>query len=99
MSLREAPFEAPWQAQLFALTVAMNEAGQFSWNEWAEVFGPRVKGVGADQYWETWSEALVALLETKGIAEAAEILTLTQRWQAAAKATPHGAPIVLEAAD
>ena len=99
MSTPEAPFEAPWQAQLFALTVAMNEAGQFSWSEWAEVFGPRVKGVGADQYWETWSEALVALLEAKGIAEAADILALTQRWKAAAKATPHGKPILLAALD
>jgi len=79
--------------------VAMNEAGQFSWSEWAEVFGPRVQSVGADQEWEAWAEALVALLEAKGIAEAAEIITLTQRWQAAAKATPHGKPIVLEAAD
>lgn len=99
MSQPEAPFEEPWQAQLFALTVALNEAGQFTWSEWAEVFGPRVKGVGADQYWETWSEALVALLEAKGIAGAPDILALTRRWQAAAKATPHGKPILLSALD
>jgi hypothetical protein len=46
-----------------------------------------------------WSEALVALLEAKGIAGASDILALTERWQAAAKATPHGKPILLSAAD
>lgn len=99
LSQPEAPFEEPWQAQLFALTVALNEAGQFSWSEWADEFGPRVKGLGADQYWETWSEALVALIEAKGIAAAPDVIALTQRWQAAAKATPHGKPILLSAAD
>jgi nitrile hydratase accessory protein len=95
----DAPFEEPWQAQLFALTVALNEAGHFAWSEWAEVFGPRVQGVGAEHYWEIWSEALVALLEAKGIAAASDVLALTERWQAAARATPHGKPILLSAAD
>jgi nitrile hydratase accessory protein len=93
----EAPFDEPWQAQLFALTVALNEAGRFTWSEWAEVFGPRVQGEPAAHYWEVWSEALVALLEGKGIADATEVLAMTERWQAAARATPHGQPIVLPA--
>ena len=99
MQAPDAPFEEPWQAQLFALTVALNESGRFSWGEWAAEFGPRVQGVGAEHYWETWSEALVALLEKKGIAAASEVLALTERWQAAARATPHGTPILLSAAD
>jgi hypothetical protein len=41
----------------------------------------------------------VALLERKGIAAASEVLALTERWQAAARATPHGKPILLSAAD
>jgi nitrile hydratase accessory protein len=93
----EAPFDEPWQAQLFALTVALNEAGRFSWSEWAEVFGPRVQGESAAHYWEVWSEALVVLLEGKGIADASEVVAMTERWQAAARATPHGQPIVLPA--
>lgn len=91
----DAPFDAPWQAQLFALTVALNEAGQFTWAEWAEVFGPRVQDVEAAFYWEVWSQALIALLQSKGIAGAAEVQQLTQDWQAAARATPHGQPITL----
>ena len=99
MKTPDAPFEEPWQAQLFALTVALNEGGHFAWTEWAEVFGPRVQGVGPEHYWDIWSEALVALLERKGIADASEVLALTERWQAAARATPHGKPILLSAAD
>lgn len=30
----------PWQAQLFALTVHLNERGLFDWSTWARYFGP-----------------------------------------------------------
>lgn len=94
----EAPFETPWQAQLFALTLALNEAGHFNWTEWSAVFGPRVTGVPAERYWEVWSEALVALLEARGIADAETVAALQAQWQTAARNTPHGTPITLEAA-
>lgn len=98
MNRPDAPFQEPWQAQLFALTVALNEAGHFTWPEWTAVFGPRVQHAGAEEYWQIWSEALVALLEARGIAGAGEVRALTERWQAAARATPHGKPILLSAA-
>jgi hypothetical protein len=95
----EAPFEEPWQAQLFRADRGAERGGQFTWTEWAESSARACKGVGAEHYWEVWSEALVALLERKGIAAASEVFALTERWQAAAKATPHGKPILLSAAD
>ncbi|WP_343080044.1 nitrile hydratase accessory protein [Ostreiculturibacter nitratireducens] len=98
MNAPEAPFVEPWQAQLFALTVALNEAGHFTWTEWTAVFGPRVQAVEASSYWQIWCEALVELLERCGFADAAEVQALTERWKAAARATPHGKPIVLSAA-
>jgi nitrile hydratase accessory protein len=94
----EAPFDDPWQAQLFALTVALNEAGAFSWREWTETFGARVRDAEAADYWTIWSDALVTLLERKRIAQPGEIAALAERWRAAARATPHGQPIRLEAA-
>ncbi len=99
MNTPEAPFDEPWQAQLFALTVALNEARHFSWPEWAAVFGPRVQDVAAEDYWQVWSDALVVLLEERGIAGADEVRAQTERWQAAARATPHGQPIELSAAE
>ena len=98
MNPPDAPFDEPWQAQLFAITVALNESGRFSWSDWAAAFGPRVETADADLYWKIWSEALVALLEDRGIAEASKVHALTERWQAAARATPHGHPIELTAA-
>jgi nitrile hydratase accessory protein len=94
----DAPFEEPWQAQLFALTVALNEAGHIRWPDWTAEFGSRVQGVEAGLYWHVWAEALVALLSARGIAGADEVAALTERWQAAARATPHGQPITLDAA-
>lgn len=32
-------FSAPWHAQLFALTVHLNESGLFSWPDWTARFG------------------------------------------------------------
>ena len=28
-------FNAPWEAQAFAMTLALHERGMFDWNEWA----------------------------------------------------------------
>ena len=99
MNAPEAPFEEPWQAQLFALTVALNEAGHFSWSEWAAIFGPLVKDTEAERYWDVWSDAIIAMLENKGFAKVSDVRILSERWQAAARATPHGQPIVLSSAD
>ena len=94
----DAPFEEPWQAQLFALTVALNEAAHFSWADWTALFGPRVRNAEAEMYWQIWSQALIDLLEERGVAGSVEVYELTKRWQAAARATPHGKPILLSAA-
>ena len=91
----DAPFDAPWQAQLFAMTVALNEAGQFSWEDWAAVFGPKVQTVAAEAYWSVWSDALVELLATRGLALPEDVERLTLAWHDAARATPHGQEIVL----
>ena len=93
----DAPFHEPWQAQLFALTVAMNERGHFTWTEWTEVFGPRVQNASEEVYWEIWAGALETLLEARGVAAPGALDLLKQEWQDAARATPHGEPIVLEA--
>ena len=91
------PFEAPWQAQLHALTVALHEAGAFEWAEWSEALGAETAMGPSDGsgHWERHAAALVALLERKGIAEARELREMARAWQLAAEATPHGAPIEL----
>lgn len=107
MSRREAPpgvdepvFSEPWQAQAFALTVALHDKGVFSWGEWAEALSAEVKkpGAAADglDYYEHWLAALETLLASKGAAATPEVDAMAAAWERAAHATPHGQPIVLE---
>jgi nitrile hydratase accessory protein len=93
-------FDAPWQAQAFAMTVALHERGLFSWGEWAEALSGEVKkpDAAADghDYYAHWLAALEKLLAARGVAGGAEVEALTAAWQRAAHATPHGKPILLE---
>ncbi|WP_370230765.1 nitrile hydratase accessory protein [Cognatishimia sp.] len=103
MSQPDPAFEAPWHAELFALTVAMNEAGHFSWAEWVQVFSSQLKqdGLkaelnGGDDYFNAWLTALEGLLTKGGFAEARVLQDLKQAWSAAYLATPHGQPVRLK---
>ncbi|MEM8592457.1 MAG: nitrile hydratase accessory protein [Pseudomonadota bacterium] len=95
----DVPFDAPWQAQLFAMTVAMSEAGLFTWPRWAEAFGAELKAVsetGNAAYYAAWLRALEGFLVKEGHASAEAVAALTSAWQDAARATPHGMPIELK---
>ena len=35
-------FRAPWQAQAFAMTLALYEKGLFTWPEWAQALATRI---------------------------------------------------------
>ncbi|MEL7299215.1 MAG: nitrile hydratase accessory protein [Pseudomonadota bacterium] len=92
------PFDTPWQAQLFGITVALQEKGAFSAAQWADALGAELAGEtrsGNDAYWKAWLRAFEAILAKAKLANATEIADLTRAWQAAARATPHGQPIEL----
>ena len=42
-------FSAPWQAQAFAMVVALHERGLFTWEEWAQTLSAEVKAPDAAQ--------------------------------------------------
>lgn len=95
-------FEAPWHAQLFALTVHLNEAGHFDWGEWAARLGATLKQHGLDRalnggedYFAAWLETLEGFLSELGLAEAADIAELRDAWEVAYLSTPHGTPVHL----
>ncbi|MBZ9675941.1 nitrile hydratase accessory protein [Mesorhizobium sp. ES1-1] len=97
----DAPvFAEPWQAEAFAMTVALHEKGLFSWSEWAGALSAEVKkpGAAADghDYYEHWLAALEGLLASKGLAVKSDVDAVAQAWERAAHATPHGKPILLE---
>ncbi|NNE54050.1 MAG: nitrile hydratase accessory protein [Sulfitobacter sp.] len=104
MSAPEPVFEAPWHAQLFALTVHLNEAGHFAWADWATRFGATLKehGLekqldGGEDYFDAWLETLEGFLTELDLAAAADLKALKEAWTDAYLNTPHGAPVHLAA--
>lgn len=100
----EFPFAAPWHAAAFAMTVHLHERGVFSWSDWAAALSRALANDekagsldGSDDYYHAWLAALQDLLATKGVAAPAEIETTMKAWHAAYLATPHGAPVRLDA--
>src|SRR6185503_62311 len=71
-------FHEPWQAQAFAMTLALYKRGLFTWPEWATALGAEIKRAQAagdldkgDTYYHHWLAALERLVAEKGIAEPA----------------------------
>lgn len=93
-------FAEPWQAQAFAVAVALNERGLFTWPEWAAAISAEIKASGdaddGSRYYEFWLGALEKLLVAKGATTPDLIAELSASWSRAAEATPHGKPIELE---
>ena len=96
----ERSFDEPWQAEAFAMAVALHEKLLMTWSEWSDRLGAELKraGTAADgsDYYHSWLRALEGLLVDKGVASKEEVDKLTDSWHRAAEATPHGKPIVLE---
>ena len=97
----DRPFDAPWQAELFALTVSACEAGAFGWPEWTQALGQALREAGAaadgnQGYYAAWLVAFERLMVAKGVATPDEVADVTAAWHATALATPHGVPIVLD---
>ena len=97
------PFNEPWHAQIFALTVHLNEQGHFDWKDWSKVFSDALSSKGSkdliindDDYYSIWLRTLEEFLgETKKI-QSDEIIQYFQDWRAAYLNTPHGQPVKLE---
>ena len=95
-------FEQPWHAQIFALTVALNEAGLLPWRAWTQSFaatlrrhGQNAELDGGDDYFAAWLETLETLLAAQNIAPVEQVERLRSAWESAYLSTPHGAPVRL----
>lgn len=99
----EPVFEAPWHAQVFALTVHLNETGLFNWSDWAARFGASLAqhGVGralngGEDYFAAWLETLESFLAERGLTTAAAVEEMRGAWERAYLSTPHGDPVTLD---
>jgi nitrile hydratase accessory protein len=99
-------FREPWEAQAFALAVALVERGLFGWDEWAEALGDEIRAAQqagdpdtGGTYYHHWLKALERMVAVKAIADGAALARYHDAWAHAAGRTPHGSPIELTAAD
>ncbi|MFD0915324.1 nitrile hydratase accessory protein [Pseudahrensia aquimaris] len=91
----EPVFNEPWEAQAFAMTIALYEQEVFTWEEWAAALSAQIHGGETRDYYQHWLAALEAITQAKGITSASAIDQREQDWHAAAARTPHGEPIEL----
>ena len=99
-------FGAPWQAQAFAMTLALHERGLFTWGDWAAVLAIEIKraqGAGdpdtGETYYSHWLNALEKIVAEKDVATHDTLHRYRDAWDHACDRTPHGQPIVLRADD
>lgn len=95
-------FSEPWQAQAFALTVQLSEAGFFTWREWAaelatvlrEADMPEPRDEGS-RYYDYWLLAVERLCLSKGLTNRLALTDRKMAWAEAYRQTPHGRPVEL----
>ena len=93
----EPVFRAPWEAQAFAMVVALQERGLFTWDEWARALGRAVEAQDSEPegYYGCWLAAAERLVAEKGVTSAEALARRRDAFDRAARATPHGHPIRL----
>ena len=99
-------FREPWQAQAFAMALALHGRGLFTWPEWAALMTEEIRRAQAEgdpdtgeTYYLHWLATLERIVAAKGVATEATLARYRDAWDHAADRTPHGAPIALEPRD
>jgi nitrile hydratase accessory protein len=99
-------FREPWEAQAFAMALALHRRGLFTWSEWAATLADEIKRAQAagdpdtgETYYQHWLATLERLVAEKGIASEENLGRYRDAWHRAADRTPHGRPIELSPDD
>jgi nitrile hydratase accessory protein len=99
-------FREPWEAQAFAMALALHERGLFTWKEWAAALAAEIKRAqsagdpdSGETYYLHWLAALEKLVAAKGVSSGETLARTKHAWEHACERTPHGQPIELQAED
>ena len=97
-------FREAWEAQAFAMVLSLHERQAFTWSEWAQTLAAAIAEAQANgdpdmgtTYYHHWLVALERIVIARGLATTTALRATADAWQDAARATPHGQPIVLGA--
>jgi nitrile hydratase accessory protein len=95
-------FHEPWEAQAFAMALALHQRGLFTWTEWAATLAGEIKRAQAagdpdrgNTYYRHWLNALERMVAEKNVASGTQLARYRDAWAHAAVRTPHGTPIAL----
>ena len=99
-------FREPWEAQAFALALALHARGLFTWSEWTATLADQIKRAQAagdpdtgETYYRHWLATLERLVAAKGVASSETLHRYRDAWDRACDRTPHGTPIELQPED
>ena len=99
-------FREPWEAQAFAMALALHERRLFTWPEWAATLADEIKRAQAagdpdtgETYYRHWLATLERLIAEKGVTTEETLHRYRDAWDHAADRTPHGIPIELRPDD
>ncbi len=89
-------FREPWEAQAFAMTLALHDGGLFAWTEWTATLGEEIKKARAasdpdtgETYHRHWLAALERIVAEKGVTTPQVLARHYDAWDRAADRTPH----------
>src|SRR3954462_2926003 len=84
-------FCEPWEAQAFAMALALHARGLFTWNEWAAELADVIKRAQAaghpdpgETYYRDWLSTPERLISAKGVASSATLHRYREAWDHAA---------------
>jgi nitrile hydratase accessory protein len=99
-------FREPWEAQAFAMALALHEGGLFTWSEWATALAAEIKRAQTagdpdtgETYYRHWLAALERIVAQKKATDSETLARYREAWDHAADRTPHGRPIELKPED
>jgi hypothetical protein len=102
MTTHDQAFTEPWQAEAFALAVALQDAGRLTRGAWATSLGAALASGADPDAPDAYHHAVVCALEAcllaMGEFDSATLSSRREAWAQAYERTPHGQPVRLASA-
>ena len=99
-------FNSPWEAQVFALAVRLQETGILTRDVWTRALAEEIRQASqrndpdlGDTYYHHWTRALEQVLVNASLVDDHEIEERIQAWRKAYASTPHGHAVLLPLED